>query len=279
MTIPSSTKGGVAHVSLLPRVAAVAIATLATGLALDRPAMADDPFQVVSVAGQLECGDFSQPEVYGGDVKVSGPGEYFVDIGPGFESEVKITLLTNTTLRFELSGGSTDLVDVVVVKGAKDAQQYAYADAASGGFPEDEGGALTTASNQKIQNVTVCSDGETTEFPDVPLPSCNDFDNQSDGFDCSPEDNAINAIIFKFATTGCTSAEDDDDRVCPADEVEKGQSFYCQCGDAETFTVDGELELPPGAVLDEQNAIGVLSINPTCFVWSYSGGKKKCVNP
>lgn len=244
---------------------AVAIVTLAASLPLASSAVADEPFQVVTASGQLVCSDFSQPAVFGSEVKVSGPGDYFVNVGPGLGSQVTITLFTDTTLGFELTSGS-DAVDVVVVKGSADAQSYTYADAAFGGFPPED--SLTTANVQKIQRVTVCSDGESTEFANVPLPSCNVLDNRDDldDNDCTAEDDAIDAIIFKYATQS-------------AGGVERGDSFFCQCGDADVQTVAGTLDISNNTELDEVEAISIISINPTCFAWSTVGGKKECVIP
>jgi hypothetical protein len=98
--------------------------------------------------------------------------------------------------------------------------------------------------------------------PEGSLPMCNAPDNRAPGSEeqnaCTAADNSQNTIAIKVAT------KDDLER-----EVESGQTFLCQCGDA-------MLESPPeGAIagtLDEFQAIGIVSLNPTCLVWSTVGG-------
>jgi hypothetical protein len=245
---------------LLQGAVTVAIVTLATGLPLGGSAMADEPFQVVAVSGQVACSDYTIPEgLEGSSERISGVGPHFVNFGPGLLSEVRIDLFGDTSLDFQVSAGP-DLVDVFVVKGSADAQQYAYLDASFG-----EG--LTTARIQRIQEVTVCGDGQDTEFPNLPLPACNVGDNRDgEENECTAEDAAINAIIFKYATI-------------PAGDVEAGQSFFCQCGTANVQTQEGPLDISGLTELDELDSIGIVSLNPTCFSWSIVGGKKTCVIP
>jgi hypothetical protein len=98
--------------------------------------------------------------------------------------------------------------------------------------------------------------------PEGALPMCNAPDNRAppnqEEISCTPADNSQNTIAIKVAT------KDDLER-----QVESGQTFLCQCGDA-------RLESPPeGAIagtLDEFQAIGIVSLNPTCLVWSTVGG-------
>jgi hypothetical protein len=230
--------------------------TLLAGLTLDREAEAADPIQVVAVSGQTVCTDFSTPDLVGPDTKVSGNSTFNVIVAG---ATVQVTVHTSQTRAdFLVLAGAG--VDAFVVKGSASAQLYTFADARDA---QD----MTTATVQKIQTVTVCSDGEDTDFPNLPLPACNVLDNRDDpdpgDNDCTAEDDAINAIIFKYATGDPEGAE-------------PGQSFFCQCGDADTQTVD---ELAISGTLDELDSIGIVSINPTCFSWSIVGGKKTCVIP
>jgi hypothetical protein len=98
--------------------------------------------------------------------------------------------------------------------------------------------------------------------PNQPLPICNVRDNRDDAEenDCIDADNDVNAIIFKVATKA-------------AGGVEKGETFFCQCGDVELET----REDPVPGNLDELESIAIASQNSTCLVWSRVGGKKKCV--
>ena len=98
--------------------------------------------------------------------------------------------------------------------------------------------------------------------PEGSLPMCNAADNRAppnqEAIACTAADNSQNTIAIKVTT------KDDLER-----GVESGQTFLCQCGDA-------RLESPPeGAIkgtLDEFQAIGIVSLNPTCLVWSSVGG-------
>jgi hypothetical protein len=103
---------------------------------------------------------------------------------------------------------------------------------------------------------------EGVDYPNEPLPSCNARDNRVDAEDndCIDADNDVNAILFKVAT----KAEGG---------VEKGETFFCQCGDVELETREDPV---PGS-LDELESIAIASQNSTCLVWSRVGGKKKCV--
>jgi hypothetical protein len=94
------------------------------------------------------------------------------------------------------------------------------------------------------------------------IPMCNAADNRHAGQPesaCTAADDRQHTIAFKIAT------KDD-----PQESVESGQTFFCQCGDAalepvlEEETIAGEL--------DEFQAIGIVSLNPTCIVWSQVGG-------
>ena len=113
------------------------------GLALAKMAEAADPIQVVAVSGTTVCADFSEPPLVGPDVKVASTGFFNVVV---LDSTVRVTLAAD----FEVLQGPG--VDAFVAKGAKDAQLYTFADAADA---QD----MTTAASQKIQTVTVCSDG------------------------------------------------------------------------------------------------------------------------
>jgi hypothetical protein len=230
------------------------VMTLLVGLTLDRAAEAADPIQVVAVAGQTVCTNFSTPDLEGPDTKVSGNGFFSVSVA-GATVEVEVHT-SQTKADFVVLDGPG--VDAVVIKGASSAQLYTFADARDA---QD----MTSAAVQKIQTVTVCSDGEDTDIPNLPLPACNVGDNREEVSDCTDEDDAINAIIFKYATGDPEGAE-------------PGQSFFCQCGDADAQT-EGPLELGNNAILDELDSIGIVSINPTCFSWSVVGGKKTCVIP
>lgn len=231
-----------------------AVMTLVMGLTLDRAAEAADPIQVVAVSGQTVCTDFSTPDLEGPNTKVTG-NTIFNVIAAGSTVEVQVHT-SQTRADFVVLDGPG--VDAVVIKGASSAQLYTFADARDA---QD----LATAALQKIQTVTVCSDGEDTEFPNLPLPACNVPDNREEVSDCTPADDAINAIIFKYATGDPEGAE-------------PGQAFFCQCGDADAQP-EGPVELGDNAILDELDSIGIVSINPTCFSWSVVGGKKTCVIP
>ena len=98
--------------------------------------------------------------------------------------------------------------------------------------------------------------------PNQPLPNCNARDNRDDAEenDCIDVDNDVNAIVFKVATKA-------------AGGVEKGETFFCQCGNVELETREDPV---PGS-LDELESIAIASQNSTCLVWSRVGGKKECV--
>ena len=240
---------------LLQGTTSFAVMTLLAALTLDRAAEAADPIQVVAVAGQTACTDFSTPDLEGPDTRVSGDG-FFTVIVAGATVEVEVHTF-QTKVDFVVLDGPG--VDAFVVKGASSAQLYTFADAL-------EAQDMTTAAVQKIQTVTVCSDGQDTDFPNLPLPACNVGDNRDEESDCTAEDDAINAIIFKYATF-------------PAGGVERGQSFFCQCGNADVQTQAGPLDISNLTELDELDSIGIVSLNPTCFSWSIVGGKKTCVIP
>jgi hypothetical protein len=226
---------------------------LLAGVALEKAAEAAEPIQAVAVAGQIVCTDFSEPPLVGPDVKVSGVGSFNLNVA---DSLVRVTIHSaQLAADFEVLEGPG--VDAFVAKGAKDAQLYTFADAADA---QD----MTTAASQKIQGVTVCSDGEETELPNLPLPSCNVFDNRDDfeDNDCTETDNEQGTISFKVATRNAGGAE-------------RGQTFSCICGDTELEDVPGTV---PGN-LDEFEAFAITSQNPTCIVWSKVGGTKKCVFP
>jgi hypothetical protein len=94
------------------------------------------------------------------------------------------------------------------------------------------------------------------------LPDCNVADNRDDAVenDCTNADNEVNAIILKVATKA-------------AEGIEKGTTFFCQCGNVKLETREDSV---PGN-LDELESIAIASQNSTCLVWSRVGGKKKCV--
>ena len=239
---------------LLQGTTSFAVMTLLAALTVDRAAEAADPIQVVAVSGQTACTDFSVPDLEGPETRVSGDGTFVVSVAGATVAVLVHT--SQTRADFEVLEGPG--VDAVVIKGAADAQLYTFADARDA---QD----MTTAAIQRIQRVAVCSDGEDTDFPNLPLPACNVGDNRDDVDECTEADDAINAIIFKYATGDPEGAE-------------PGQSFFCQCGDADAQT-EGPLELGNDAILDELDSIGIVSINPTCFSWSTVGGKKTCVIP
>ena len=108
---------------------------------------------------------------------------------------------------------------------------------------------------------------EAVDYPDQPLPSCNVRDNRTKdphGNDaCTEVDNLQHTISIKVATRSEGGAE-------------KGQTFFCQCGDTNFVTVEGPLDLPAGSRLDRLESIAITSHNPTCLVWSGTGANKKC---
>jgi hypothetical protein len=107
---------------------------------------------------------------------------------------------------------------------------------------------------------------DAVDYPNLPLPRCNVRDNRDakepQENDCTPTDNLQNTIAIKVVT------KDD-----PEGEFEKGQTFFCQCGDVQLET----REEPVPGNLDELESIAIASQNSTCLVWSRVGGKKECV--
>jgi hypothetical protein len=229
----------------------VTVMMLLSGVTLEKVAEAAEPIQVVAVAGQIVCTDFSEPRLVGPDVKVNGIGFFDLNVA---DSVVRVEVHTSQTRAdFEVLEGPG--VDAFVAKGAKDAQLYTFADA-----PDAQ--ELATAASQKIQGVTVCSDGEDTVLPNLPFSSCNVGDNRDlpEDDQCTATDKQQGTIAIKVATKNAGGAE-------------KGQTFGCLCGDIELVDVEGTV---PGA-LDEFEAFAITQVNPTCLVWTKVGGTKKCV--
>jgi hypothetical protein len=94
------------------------------------------------------------------------------------------------------------------------------------------------------------------------LPMCNARDNRDAGQQesaCTAADNRQHTIAIKVATKDDLQGG-----------VESGQTFFCQCGAAQLLPVQ-EGEMIAGE-LDEFQAIGIVSLNPTCVQWSSVGG-------
>jgi len=125
-------------------------------------------------------------------------------------------------------------------------------------------GATGEAPRQVAGNAGPMAEG--VDSSNQPLPKCNVRDNRDAKYpeanDCTEMDNQQNTIAIKVAT-----------REDPERGIEKGQTFLCQCGNAQLVTVEGTV----AGDLDEVESLAITSQNPTCLVWSRVGGKKECV--